>query len=316
MTSPKWRLAYGLSTAVAAAVTLSTLAAGTASANGNARPKAGITVSADSTTAPAAFVASLEGRNEVTAGAPHGQALALIGLQGNTLTYTLAWRGISTPTGADIHSGVRGENGPTVVRLFSAPPRPTRDGATGTVKITDPALLSELRSEPNSFYTEVRTSKFPGGALRAQLHALNHQVATRGVVALQESVVRGSQIYACTLQSNGSFGFTQHDVDAHLTDGIHHTFVQPDAGPPQWQAPDGSAVSGTVAARNANGDGNIAELNLDATQIGNARGLLAHVVEVLRLNTAGGVAPTGTCDPQTTPIVNVPYQADYVFING
>lgn len=133
---------------------------------------------------------------------------------------------------------------------------------------------------------------------------------------MQESVVRGSQIYACTLQSNGSFGFTQHDVDAHLTDGIHHTFVQPDAGPPQWQAPDGSAVSGTVAARNANGDGNIAELNLDATQIGNARGLLAHVVEVLRLNTAGGVAPTGTCDPQTTPIVNVPYQADYVFING
>jgi hypothetical protein len=30
----------------------------------------------------------------------------------------------------------------------------------------------------------------------------------------------------------------------------------------------------------------------------------------------GGLAPTGTCDPQATPIVNVPYQADYVFING
>ena len=44
--------------------------------------------------------------------------------------------------------------------------------------------------------------------------------------------------------------------------------------------------------------------------------MLAHAVEVLRLNTVGGLAPTGTCDPQTTPIVNVPYQADYVFING
>jgi len=44
--------------------------------------------------------------------------------------------------------------------------------------------------------------------------------------------------------------------------------------------------------------------------------MLSHAVEVLRLNTVGGLAPTGTCDPQATPIVNVPYQADYIFING
>ena len=54
----------------------------------------------------------------------------------------------------------------------------------------------------------------------------------------------------------------------------------------------------------------------DATQIGTSTGLLGDVVEVLRLNTVGGVAPAGVCDPQATPIVNVPYQADYVFING
>jgi len=40
------------------------------------------------------------------------------------------------------------------------------------------------------------------------------------------------------------------------------------------------------------------------------------VVEVLRLNTLGGVVPAGSCDPQATPIINVLYQADYVFING
>ena len=172
-------------------------------------------------------MASLEGRNEVTAGAPHGQALDLIGLQGNTLTYTVAWRGIGTPTGADIHAGVRGQ---TARRSCSCSPRRrAADGASGTVNVTDPTVLAELRSEPNAFYTEVRTNKFPGGAVRAQLHLLNHQVATRGVAALQESVVQGSQIYACTLQSDGSFAFTQHDVDARLTGGIHHTFVQPDA---------------------------------------------------------------------------------------
>jgi hypothetical protein len=62
-------------------------------------------------------------------------------------------------------------------------------------------------------------------------------------------------------------------------------------------------VTGTVFTKNANGAGNIAELNLDATQIGNSTGLLAHAVEVLRLNTLGGVAAAGTCDPQATPIV-------------
>jgi hypothetical protein len=35
-----------------------------------------------------------------------------------------------------------------------------------------------------------------------------------------------------------------------------------------------------------------------------------------RRRTVGGVAPAGSCDPQATPTVNVPYQADYVFING
>jgi hypothetical protein len=136
------------------------------------------------------------------------------------------------------------------------------------------------------------------------------------VAAVQESVVFGSQIYACTAQTDGSFAFAQHDVDAHLTGDIHHTFVRPLAGTPQWQAPDGSAVTGKVVTKNANGAENIAELNLDATQIGTPAGLLGHAVEVLRLNTHGGVAPAGSCDPQATPIVNVPYGADYVFING
>jgi hypothetical protein len=133
---------------------------------------------------------------------------------------------------------------------------------------------------------------------------------------VQESVLRGSQIYACTAVPGGSFAFTQFGVEARLGDGIHHTFAQPAAGPPQWQAPDGSAVTGTVVTKNDNGPGNIAELNLDATQTGASTGLLAHVVEVLRLNTRGGAAPAGSCDPQATPIINVPYQADYVFING
>jgi hypothetical protein len=311
----KRRLAYGISAALAATAASTTLAISAASADSDVTPRAGITVPADSTRAPAVLVASLEGRNEVTAGAQNGQALELIGIQGNTLSYAVAWRGIGTPTKADIHAGVQGVDGPAVVPLFTTPRR--ADGfASGSVTVADPTVLAALRSNPSGFYTDLHTKKFPVGAVRAQLHLLNHAVSASGVAALQESVIHGSQIYACTPQPDGSFAFTQHDVDAHLTGGIHHTFVQPVAGPPQWQAPDGSAVSGKVVTKNANGAGNIAELNLDATQIGKSTGLLAHVVEVLRLNTLGGVAPAGTCDPQATPIVKVPYQADYVFING
>jgi hypothetical protein len=316
--STKRRLARGIGAALAAAgaaATLATLTVSVASADSEVTQAAGIAVPGDSTRAPAVLVASLEGRNEVTAGAQAGQALELIGIEGNTLSYSVSWRGIGTPTAAHIHAGVRGVDGPVVVPLFTSP-RTTGGFASGTVTVADPTLLAALQSDPSGFYTDLHTTAFPDGAVRGQLHALNHPVSTSGVAAVQESVVQGSQIYACTPQPDGSFAFTQHDVEARLTDGIHHTFVQPAAGPPQWQAPDGSAVTGKVVTRNDNGSGNIAELNLDATQIGASTGLLANVVEVLRLNTVGGVAPAGTCDPQATPTVNVPYQADYVFING
>jgi hypothetical protein len=310
----KRRLARGIGAAFAAAVAFGTLPISAASAASDVTPP-GITVPGDSAGAPAVLVASLEGRNEVTAGAVDGQALELIGIQGDTLSYSVSWRGIGTPTSADIHAGGQGANGPVVVSLFTKP-SPADGFASGTVTVTDPTLLAALRSDPGSFYADLHTTAFPAGAARAQLHLLNHAVSTSGVAALQESVVLGSQIYACTPQLDGSFAFSQHDVDAHLTGGIHHTFVQPLAGTPQWQAPDGSAVSGKLVTKNANGAGNIAELNLDATQIGSSTGMLSHAVEVLRLNTVGGLAPTGACDPQATPIVNVPYQADYVFING
>ena len=315
MTSSTRRLlVHGIGAVLAAAALSATLAVNPASAAG-VPPQAGISVPGDPTGAPVVLIASLEGRNEAGPGAPAGQALELIGIQGTTLSYSVRWRGLGTPTRADIHRGGRGVDGLVVVTLFTTPPRPTGGFASGTVTV-DPALLAEMRTDPAGFYADLHTTAFPDGAARAQLHPLSHPVATTGVAAVQQSVVVGDQIYACTPRPDGSFAFTQYGVEARLTGGIHHTFVQPVAGPPQWRAPDGSAVTGRVVTRTDNGAGNIAELDLDATQIGASTGLLAGVVEVLRLNTVGGVAPAGTCDPLATPTVNVPYRADYVFING
>ena len=60
--------------------------------------------------------------------------------------------------------------------------------------------------------------------------------------------------------------------------------------------------------------GNIPELLLDAKQVGGRSGILADTTQILRLNTVGGVARAGSCDPETRSIATVPYQADYLFL--
>ncbi|MFI0452638.1 DUF3455 domain-containing protein [Actinomadura sp. 6N118] len=120
-------------------------------------------------------------------------------------------------------------------------------------------------------------------------------------------------MYRCTKQADGTLAFTQEGVTATLAGPIAHSFVKPGPqGPPQWVARDGSAVTGKAVVKTPNGDGNIPELVLDATQAGAKQGLLAGSTAILRLNTIGGVAPAGTCAPGAG--AKVPYQADYLFL--
>ncbi|MGV9304272.1 CHRD domain-containing protein [Nonomuraea sp. NPDC003727] len=263
------------------------------------------------------LVASLLGRNEIpgadgAVGDLDGRAVEVITIKGSTLTYTVRWQGIDVPTAAHIHAGVAGANGDVKVPLFAS----GQFGyvARGSVTVGDGDLLAALTADPTSFSTDLHTNGFPGGAVRGQLHKVSQPVGEDGPKVDVAPVIRGKQIYACTSQDNGAFAFTQHDVSALLNGDIKHSFVEPKAGPPQWVAPDGSAVTGTLLLRTPNGTGNIAELELRATQTGGDQGRLAQAVEVMRLNTVGGVAPGGPCDPKATPIAKVPYQADYLFI--
>ena len=156
--STKRRLFRGIGAVLAAVAMSATLAVNTASAS-DGTPPPGITVPGDPTGAPAVLIASLEGRNEPTGGAPVGHGLALIGIQGDTLTYTIRWRGIGTPTEAHIHA--LGVDDPVVVPLFTTPPRPTGGFASGTVTVTDPTLLAALRDDPLDFYADLHTTAFP-----------------------------------------------------------------------------------------------------------------------------------------------------------
>ena len=265
---------------------------------------------------------SLRGANEVpVAGGPavgdkDGAALEFIKVKGDKVSVAVTWRGTGRPTMLHIHQGAKGTNGGVKVDFTGLLKDSRRHSVVGTVKVGDPGLLAALTSDPGSFYANLHTAEFPGGAVRGQLH----KVTVAGfdlrsaLHNFQASVVKGRQIYECKPADGGGHAFAQRDVDALLGGGIRHSFVAPNSGTPQWVAPDGSAVTGAVLSKTPNGDGNIPELDLKATQSGKHHGLLADTAEILRLNTVGGTAPSGSCTPGT--VIGVPYRADYVLLQS
>ncbi|MEU9283216.1 CHRD domain-containing protein [Streptomyces sp. NPDC048275] len=262
---------------------------------------------------------SLNGANEVpvqggpAVGDKDGAALEFIKVKGDKVSVAVTWRGTGKPTLLHIHQGAKGANGGVKVDFTKLLGKIKGHHVVGTVKVKDTALLEQLKNDPGAFYANLHTAEFPGGAVRGQLHKVTGSFDFRDALDnFQASVVKGKQIYECKLAEGGGYAFAQRDVSAVLGGSIAHTFVKPNSGTPQWVAPDRSAVTGSVISRTPNGDKNIPELDLKATQSGKHRGLLADTQEILRLNTVGGVAPAGSCSPGT--IVGVPYQADYVFV--
>lgn len=261
------------------------------------------------------LAASLRGANEVSGGDTDGAALQFLQVKGDKVSVAVKWRGVDRPTKLHIHQGAKGTDGGVKIDLTGLLPKGKGKTLTGNVQVKDPALLNSLKSDPGSFYANLHTAEFPAGAVRGQLHKVTTAFDFRDALDnFQASVIKGRQIYECKPAESGGHAFAQRDVSAVLAGPIAHSFVAPNSGTPQWIAPDRSAVTGSVISRTPNGSGNIPELDLKATQSGKHRGLLAQTAEILRLNTVGGVAPAGSCAPGT--IVGVPYQADYVFIQG
>ncbi|GAA3120807.1 CHRD domain-containing protein [Streptomyces rectiviolaceus] len=314
--------------AVAAAGGLAVVAPPAVADSGSSRSSSG---SGSSSSGGAIFAASMNGANEVpvqggpAVGDKDGRALEFVEVKGDKVSVTVKWRGTGKPTALHIHQGARGTNGGVKVDFTKLLGKDKGKGkaegkskgkrVTGTVKVDDAALLEQLKANPNSFYANLHTAEFPGGAVRGQLHKVTTDFDFSNAAAnFQASVIKGKQIYECKKADDGSgkFAFAQRDVRARLGARIAHDFVAPNSGTPRWTAPDRSQVTGKLISRTPNGDKNIPELDLAATQTGKPRGLLAGTAEILRLNTEGGVAPAGSCEPGA--IKSVPYKADYVFV--
>jgi hypothetical protein len=116
----------------------------------------------------------------------------------------------------------------------------------------------------------------------------------------------GKQVYDCT--ANGPFTFRE-PVAGLLSRGVQAAIH---GKGPFWASFDGSRVDGAPAGSAPSPDPtkNIPWLKLTGAPTG-ASGVFSKVTVIQRLDTRGGVAPTGTCTAPKT--VAVDYTANYVF---
>ena len=108
----------------------------------------------------------LAGKSESPAGAPNGKGAAVIAIHGSS---TVCWRfahlhGFTHATFAHLHIGARGRSGNVVVALSTGPTLHHQ----GCVP-AKPALIKKIEHNPGDYYVNIHSTKYPGGAVRAQL---------------------------------------------------------------------------------------------------------------------------------------------------
>ncbi|WP_432833121.1 DUF3455 domain-containing protein [Dactylosporangium sp. CA-092794] len=128
-------------------------------------------------------------------------------------------------------------------------------------------------------------------------------------------VTAGTQTYACTANADGTGTWaTKSTPEAQLKRyGRPATTIHHYAGP-RWESNvDHSIILGAVDQTTPK-DGTIPWLLLHVVAHENTTpGELDKVAFISRVNTTGGVGPTGACTPSTDAPRSVAYTADYVF---
>jgi hypothetical protein len=132
-----------------------------------------------------------------------------------------------------------------------------------------------------------------------------------GQKVVLDVVGKGVQIYGC---NPATLAWTFREPAAVLCGhrrrpvGVH--FVGP-----TFESFDGSAVVG-ARPKSVQPDPRAIPWLLLEADANRGDGVLSRVDYVQRLETRGGLAPTGACDPADDATVAVPYRARYVFYAG
>jgi CHRD domain len=109
---------------------------------------------------------TLRGDSAKPPGAPNGTGTAIIAIHGHS---EICWRfahlhGFTGATGAQIHSAKVARAGKSEVSLSAGP----RLHHQGCVRVAPP-LVAAIVANPNRYYVDVASTRYPGGAVRARL---------------------------------------------------------------------------------------------------------------------------------------------------
>jgi hypothetical protein len=130
----------------------------------------------------------------------------------------------------------------------------------------------------------------------------------QGTVLIGSYAAKGTQIYVCAAK-DGANEWALKGPEAELRDAQGQIFAKHYVGP-SWEAMDGSKIVGKVlASEPAPTADAIAWLLLSVQPSGN--GVLSVARFVQRVNTVGGVGPSGVCAAPGAE-QRAPYTADYL----
>ena len=158
-----------------------------------------------------------------------------------------------------------------------------------------------------SLFTFAALAVFAGSAIAQDIPA--KLVPPQEGPPIGKYAARGVQIYVCGVKGGANeWGFKA--PEAELIDAQGRWFAKHYAGP-TWEAPDGSKIVGKILASEPAPKADAISWLLLSTE-SSGSGVLAGARFVQRVNTSGGVAPTGACP---TPGIErrVDYTADYIF---
>jgi hypothetical protein len=108
--------------------------------------------------------ATLTGKAETPKGDPDGSGTAEVKINGTQVCWEIHATKVATLLAAHIHKGRPGVAGPVVVpfgKTFKSKGCITAAGS----------LTAAILRNPGAYYVNVHNAKYPGGALRGQLHS-------------------------------------------------------------------------------------------------------------------------------------------------
>lgn len=137
-----------------------------AGCGGSASGGSGGASSARSGRPTAIYRVSLSGQTKPMSGATQGRGNAIIALHGDA---RLCWRfahlhGFTDAMNAQLHTGAPGRTGRLVMPLATGP----RLHHQGCVSVS-PTLSKAIISDPSGYYVTIPSTRYPAGAVRAQL---------------------------------------------------------------------------------------------------------------------------------------------------